>query len=109
MFCGTLALVLWDMDRWLPVLLPQTTVPTAAKPTEPPIDQALWRLCGAGILAFYGLTCLLYGGIYRPKGADLEHPAFYVLLCLPLFPIVTLFLEERRRARSTPAIEGNNT
>ena len=99
MLSGTLALVLWGIDRWLKVLRPDDVAPP--RPTaRPPIDLSLWGACGAGVLAFYGLTCIIYGGIYRPKGVDLSHPAFYVLLFVTLFPIATLLLEQRRRARS---------
>ena len=100
MFFGTLALVAWDVDRWLTVLKPGTVAPPPDPAATPPIDPALWRACGAGILAFYGLTCLVYGGVYRPRGMDLGNPAFYVLPLIMLFPIVTLVVEQRRRARS---------
>lgn len=97
MLAGTVGLILWDSDRWLPIVRPHTATPPADPSTRALIDPSLWRLCGTGILTFYGLTCLLYGGIYRPKGVDLGHPAFYVLLLIPLFPIATLLVEERRR------------
>ncbi len=71
---------------------PDTTV-------TPPIDLPLWRTCGACILVFYGLTCIVYGGVYRPRGMDLGDPAFYVLPFILLFPIVTLLVEQRRRRR----------
>lgn len=100
MLAGTLALVVWDIDRWLTVLSPGYVAPPPDPTPAPPIDLSLWRACGAGILVFYGLTCVVYGGVYRPKGMDLSNPAFYVLPLLMLFPIVTLLVEQRRRARS---------
>ena len=100
MLSGTLALVVWDVDRWLAVLRPGYVAPTPDTIMTPPIDRTLWRACGAGILAFYGLTCIIYGGVYRPKGVDLSNPAFYVLPLITLFPIATLLVEQRRRARS---------
>ncbi len=99
MFFGTMALVLWDIDRWLAVLSPSHIAPPPDRVARPPIDLSLWRACGAGILAFYGFTCIIYGGVYRPKGMDLGNPAFYVLPLIALFPIVTLIVEQRRRAR----------
>ena len=99
MFCATVALVLWDFDRWLPVLRPEVATASPQEAAMPPIDPRLWRACGAGILGFYGLTCLVYGGVYRPKGVDFGNPAFYVLPLILLFPIVTLLLEQRRRSR----------
>lgn len=98
MLWGTLALVVWDVDRWLPLLRPSSVAMTPDIATTQLIDPALWRACGAGILVFYGLTCLAYGGVYRPKGMDLSSPAFYALPLIALFPIVTLLVEERRRA-----------
>ena len=100
MLAGTLALVAWDIDRWLTVLRPGYVAPPLDTTAVPPIEPSLWRACGAGILAFYGLTCIVYGGVYRPRGIDLGNPAFYVLPLITLFPIVTLVVEQRRRARS---------
>lgn len=101
MFCGTLALVLWDMERWLPILQPaDAALPDPSTDPAPPpsslVDLGLWRLCGAGIVVFYGLSCLAAGGVYRPKGADWSHPAFYVLLLIALSPFATWWVERRR-------------
>ena len=100
MLSGTLALTVWDIDRWLAVLRPGFVAPQPDPAATPPIDPALWRACGAAILAFYGLTCIVYGGVYRPKGMDLSNPAFYALPLIALFPVVTLLVEQRGRARS---------
>lgn len=99
MLSGTLVLIVWDYDRWLRVVRPGYIAPPCDTTAAPLIDLSLWRACGAGILAFYGLTCMVYGGVYRPKGIDPSNPAFYVLPLITLFPIVTLFVEQRRRAR----------
>ena len=109
MLSGTLVLVLWDVDRWLAILRPAVPSPAVLSPrpdapapdttTTPPIELSLWRTCGTGILVFYGLTCIVYGGIYRPRGLELSHPAFYMFPLIALFPIVTLLVEQRRRAR----------
>lgn len=100
MLCGTLVLIAWDVERWLPVI-DASFVPAAsvAPKTEMLIDLALWRLCGAGILVVYGLGCLLYGGVYRPQGMDLSEPAFYVLPLVAFLPVVTWIVEQRRRSR----------
>ena len=107
--------LVWDLDRWLVLLHPEKD--TAEKSATgsivgragvgpddsaatTPIDPSLWRVCGTGILAFYGLSCILYGGVYRPRGTDLENPAFYVLVMIALFPVLTLLVEQRRRACS---------
>ncbi len=97
MLFGTLALVAWDVDRWLGVVRPELVPTPSDTGATPPIDLPLWRACGAGILVFYGLTCIAYGGVYRPRGMDLSDPAFYVLPLLVLFPVVTLLVEQRQR------------
>ena len=99
MLFGTMALVAWDLDRWLGVVRPEFIPAPSDTRAAPPIDLSLWRTCGAGILVFYGLTCIAYGGVYRPKGMDLSDPAFYVLPLMTLFPMVTLLVEQRRRGR----------
>ncbi|MEM7479995.1 MAG: hypothetical protein AAF481_02380 [Acidobacteriota bacterium] len=108
MLAGNLVLLLWDADRWIGILRPnrleRTASATLSRPGAPVpsalIDLALWRLCGFAILAFYGLTCLLHGGVYRPRGLDFRSPEFYALPIIALFPVVTLILERRRRKRA---------
>ncbi len=99
MFFGVVALLVWDMDRWLTIVSPgyQRLSPFDAHTL---IDLTLWRACGTAILVFYGLACLVHGGVYRPKGMDLDATAFYALLLIPLFPVVTLIVEQRRRAHA---------
>lgn len=107
MLAGTLVLVAWDAERWLTVIDPDVHPSPGAGNAGPPIDSSLWRACGAGILGVYGLACLAYGGVYRPRGLDLGNPAFYALLLIALFPVVTLILEQRRRSgRRTPETLG---
>ncbi|CAN92015.1 hypothetical protein predicted by Glimmer/Critica [Sorangium cellulosum So ce56] len=100
MFAGLVGLALWDVERWRGVLDAPDAAPRAARASSPaPIDLRLWSLCGAAILAAYLATCLLSGGIYRPRGPAFDEPGFYVLMALPLFPIVTALIDRRRRAR----------
>jgi uncharacterized membrane protein YphA (DoxX/SURF4 family) len=100
MLCGTLVLCVWDVDRWPAVVDRGAPAPARAR-TEPPIDPSLWRACGTLMLVFYGFACVLYGGVYRPKGLDLGEPAFYALPVLSLFPFVTWAVEQRRRSRTS--------
>ena len=97
MLLGTVTLLVWDCDRWL-------SIPSSAsRPSEvatPLLDTVLWRRCGMAILVFYGLACISYGGVYRPKGVDLGNPAFYSLLLIAALPVITLVVERRRRARN---------
>ena len=99
MFLGFVALLVWDIDRLLPIIKPGHE-PSDSRDEGQLIDLSLWRACGAGIVGFYGLACLAYGGVYRPKGMDLGHPAFYVLIVIALCPLVTWLVERRSRARS---------
>ena len=53
--------------------------------------------CGWAIVIVYLGTALLRGGVYRPRGIELDEPAFYVLPAVLLMPIVTFVIEQRRR------------
>jgi uncharacterized membrane protein YphA (DoxX/SURF4 family) len=107
MLLGTAGLLAWDYDRWRG-LIEATPLrrPGNAAPASPPVDLSLWQRCGAGILVLYLAICAYSGGIYRPKGADLDNPAFYTLPLIALFPVVT-FAVERHRRRQRPARSGN--
>ncbi|MEM6794304.1 MAG: hypothetical protein AAF725_09995 [Acidobacteriota bacterium] len=131
MWSGTVGLVVWDAERLIPAFAPRGFGASSLGPADLDladldladldladldlaesgrreaalIDLALWRACGGGIFFFYGLTCLVYGGVYRPKGFDLQNPAFYVLWAILLFPLAAFFLEQRRRAARL-ALEG---
>lgn len=107
MWLAVIGLLLWDIDRLRPLVAPAdarpqspsagaTEAPTAALA---PVDLRLWRLCGVGVLGLYLATCLLAGGIYRPRGVELDNPAFYTLPSVALLPIITLVVEWRRRRR----------
>ncbi len=78
MFAGLVGLALWDVERWRGVLDAPDATPRAARASSPaPIDLRLWSLCGAAILVAYLATCLLSGGIYRPRGPAFDEPGFY--------------------------------
>lgn len=104
MLSGTIALVLWDHDKWRGVLHVGTGHPIvrsdARAPTEPLVDMVIWQRCGAAILVFYLASCAIDGGVYRPKGPDFDNPAFYILQAIALFPLITLAIEHRRRRQS---------
>jgi uncharacterized membrane protein YphA (DoxX/SURF4 family) len=91
MFVATLALVAWDLPGW-----------RGDRPRPAQVDEALWRLCGVGILALYLGLCAVTGEVYRPRGGARGEPGSYVLLAIALLPIVTLVVDQarhRRRAR----------
>jgi len=96
MWLGTLGLVIWDVDKWRAVLARDGALP--ALTGEPlPIDLRLWARCGWAIVIVYLGSALLRGGVYRPKGIELDEPAFYVLPAVLLMPIVTFVIERHRR------------
>ncbi|MCG8417841.1 MAG: hypothetical protein MJE77_07850 [Proteobacteria bacterium] len=97
MLLGTVALFVWDRDRWRGILVSdrcETTIRVAAQ--APVIDIKLWQRCGAAILVLYSAVSWFSGGVYRPRGIELDNPAFYILPLLPLFPLVTFFIDRRR-------------
>ena len=96
MWLGTVGLVFWDYEKWRGVFV-RDGVEIRVAPSEPPIDLALWAKCGLAILVLYFGSTLLHGGVYRPRGVELDNPAFYVLPAVMLLPIVTYVIERRRR------------
>lgn len=87
MMMGTVALVMWDYERWRPA--------PAREPVSP------WTWAGVAILAVYLLATLLNGAIYRPRGVDLGEPSFWLLVAVPLIPLATLIMVRRRARRRT--------
>lgn len=88
MWLGTVALVLWDLDRWRGL---------ARAEASDAVDLRLWTMCGAAILLLYFAVTAISGGVYRPRGVELDNPAFWILPLIALFPIVALVIEQRRR------------
>lgn len=93
MWLGTIGLAMWDYERWRGVI----AEPVAIEREPLPIDLALWAKCGAAIVIVYLGSALVNGGVYRPRGLELDNPAFYVMPAVLLFPIITLVIEHRRR------------
>jgi hypothetical protein len=103
MWLGTLGLALWDAHRWQGVLRADDAPGAAPAPPPPPLDARLWQLCGLAILALYLGVTAIAGEIYRPRGVELDNPAFYLLLAIPLFPVATFVLDQRRHRAGVPA------
>lgn len=103
MWLGTVGLLLWDGPRWRWLFASATKDSgERAAPETPAInaDLRLWRGCGLAILGVYGASCVAFGGVYRPRGAAPDSPAFYVMPAIALLPLVALFLERRRRTQA---------
>lgn len=90
MMLGTAALVMWDLPAWRPAV-------EAREPAGP------WALAGAAILVLYLGATAINGAIYRPRGVELDRPAFYLLVAVPMIPLVTWIMVRRRARRRTPA------
>ena len=101
MLLGTLGLLAWDWERWRALFASERRdTNIVLEPASPRIDWSLWERCGLAILLVYFATCAISGGIYRPRGAELHNPAFYLLPTIALFPVVTWLIDRARyRAR----------
>lgn len=97
MWLGTIGLVLWDVDKWRSIVAREGSVVAASRDVLP-IDLKLWGRCGWAIIVVYLGSSLLKGGVYRPRGIELDEPAFYVMPAVLLMPIITFVIEQRRRA-----------
>ncbi len=92
MLLGIIGLLVWDIGRLRALVGRPADV---AGPGPVPLTPWIW--CGALVWALYIGVCVAHGGIYRPRGMELDNPAFYVLPTIALLPFVTLFLSSRRR------------
>jgi uncharacterized membrane protein YphA (DoxX/SURF4 family) len=100
MWLGTLGLVVWDLDKWRGIFVRDDRPHELhIAPIEAPIDLGLWARCGAAIITLYLGTALIRGGVYRPRGIELDEPAFYVLPAVMLLPILTFVIDQRRSRR----------
>ncbi len=99
MWLGTIGLVLWDVDKWRAITAREGSVVMASR-DRLPIDLALWGRCGWAIIVVYLGSSLLKGGVYRPRGIELDEPAFYVMPAVLLMPIITFVIERRRRVQA---------
>lgn len=103
MLLGTLALLLWDIDKWRAVFASDDDrTDVQVRPIADVIDHKLWRRCGLAILVAYLAACALQGGVYRPRGVELDAPGFWLLPAIALFPLVT-WLVDRARYRGRRA------
>lgn len=103
MLGGVVSLLAWDIHKWRALLVSDrqaTAFPLAPAPDL--IDPRLWQRAGLAVALLYFASCLLHGGVYRPRGPDWSEPAFYVLPAVALIPVLALFLD-RSRHRAPPA------
>lgn len=99
MLAGTIGLVSWDLHAWRPLLARDATrAPAAPPPMMELVDLRLWTRAGLAILVFYLSATAIAGEIYRPRGIELDRPAFYLLVAIALVPVITLGLELSARS-----------
>jgi len=101
MWLGTLALVAWDWPKWRAIFDREAAHEARAGLPAAPIDRRLWQACGWAVLCLYLAVCAATGGVYRPRGAAWDTPAFYVFPAMLLLVIATFVLDRSRsRKRS---------
>ena len=98
MWLGTVALLLWDWPKWRAVLGDDAKDEARLGLPEAPIDRRLWRSCGVAVLGLHLAVCAATGGVYRPRSAAWDTPAFYVFPAMLVVVVVT-FIVDRDRAR----------
>lgn len=100
MTCGVVGLLLWEFDRWRWIFSAEdTAIELTITPLPRLIDSALWQRCGAAIVVVYIGVTLSQGGVYRPRGIELDNPSFYLLPLILLFPMVTWGIDQWRYRR----------
>ncbi|MCP4443774.1 MAG: hypothetical protein GY811_00315 [Myxococcales bacterium] len=109
---GTLGLLMWDLDKWRGIFVPEGSGSSVVIAPGPQlVDSKLWARCGWAVLATYAIASILHGGVYRPRGMELDTPAFYLLPLIAVYPVVTWFIDRslfRRRASETLTSSSNS-
>lgn len=104
MLCGVIALLLWDLHKWRALFASdRQAMALPLAPTADVIDTRLWQWAGLAVALLYFASCALYGGVYRPRGAEWSQPAFYALPAVTLIPFLALLFELIRPRRSGTA------
>ncbi len=94
---GTLALLVWDLDKWRSLLVPEGgSLNVRVLPPANVVDVHLWSLCGWAVLATYAAATAANGGVYRPRSVELGNPAFYLLPLITLYPLATWLIDRSR-------------
>jgi uncharacterized membrane protein YphA (DoxX/SURF4 family) len=100
MLFGVISLLVWDLHKWRALFASDgqaTALPLA--PAADLVDTRLWQRAGLAVALLYFGSCLLHGGVYRPRGPDWGEPAFYVLPAAALIPVLALVIDIMRRRR----------
>ena len=105
MLLGTLLLCAWEYERFIGVLRPaespgEPSRASSLEPSQAPVDVRIWRGCGVAVLLLYLVSCVLAGGVYRPRGLDLARPEFYVFPLIASLPALAWAWERRQRRQA---------
>jgi uncharacterized membrane protein YphA (DoxX/SURF4 family) len=101
MLCGTAGLLLWDLHKWRGIFASDRRAAGLALAPVPQevIDAGLWQRAGLAVALSYFVSCLIQGGVYRPRGAEWNQPAFYVMPAIAVIPLVTWLIDRGRHRR----------
>ncbi|MCA9577924.1 MAG: hypothetical protein R3B40_23925 [Polyangiales bacterium] len=99
MWLAAVGLCVWDYEPFVDVFVPPGRRRGARSAPPSQVDLGLWSRAGVVVIVLYLGTCAIGGGIYRPRGVELDNPAFYVFPLIAAVPIVALAIERRRQSR----------
>lgn len=103
MLLGTVGLVLWDIAKWRGIFVrDDRAAELRVTPITAPINLGLWARCGLAMFVLYLGSAIALGGVYRPRGIELDEPGFYVMPAMLLLPLVTFVLDRRKSVRAAP-------
>jgi hypothetical protein len=94
MWLATIALFVWEIPRWRPVIFPSEN--RTIQPTPQLVAIGPWRLCGLLVALTYAALCWHAGQVYRPVPGGPKDIAFFVMSALPVLPLATLWYERYR-------------
>jgi hypothetical protein len=60
----------------------------------------VWAVAGLLVFVVYSVIVFLSGGVYRPRGVELDNPSFYVLPLLAAILVGSFIVEQRMRKRA---------
>jgi uncharacterized membrane protein YphA (DoxX/SURF4 family) len=110
MLLSTVGLVIWDLPKWRAIFASdQRVTEIRVDPIPAVIDRRLWQRCGLAILAVYAAACAIRGGVYRPRGLELDEPAFYLLPAIAVIPLVTWLIDRSRHRQTRDIVPSEST
>ena len=96
MLLGVVALLLWELPRWRPLLNGEAAAPALSATPTSLVNLTYWRICGLLIVLTYLGLCIFSGGVYRPRPGAAHDAAFWIMSALPALPLATWVIERKR-------------